>query len=74
MSSQIVGWGNDFFCLKVSSKLSVYQNSKILAIKKILDLPLSEVRLICGKFIKKECDKSPIYTSLDVAGLWPVQS
>ena len=64
-----------FLYLKIDSKLSVYQNSKILAVKKILDLSPSEARMICGKFIKKKnVTKSPIYTSLDIVGLWPVQS
>ena len=57
------------FYLKINSKLSVYQKSKVLAVKKILDLSPSEARMICGKFIKKKnVTKSPIYTSLDVAG------
>ena len=61
LSSQIVGWGNVFFYLKIDSKLRVYQNSKVLAIKKILDLSPSEARMICGKFIKKKnVTKSPI--------------
>ena len=55
LSSWIVGWGDDFYLyLIIDSRLRVYQNSKVLAVKKILDLSPSEARMICGKFIKKK--------------------